>query len=127
MAAMSAADGVVLAMPMSPVMRQRAPEAMARAATSAPTSRASSVSVRDMAGPTDRSAVPRATLRCSTPGSGGESLRSNGDATPTSTTTTSAPTWRASTLTAAPPARKLATIWAVTSWGHGETPAACTP
>ena len=33
-----------------------------------------------------------------------------------------APVWRASTLMAAPPARKLATIWAVTSCGHGVTP-----
>ena len=48
-------------------------------------------------------------------------------ATPTSTTRTAAPTWRASTLIAAPPAAKLATICAVTSWGHGVTPDATTP
>ena len=40
-----------------------------------------------------------------------------GPATPTSTTTTVAPTSAASTLIAAPPATKLATIWAVTSDG----------
>ena len=50
-----------------------------------------------------------------------------GWATPTSTTTTDAPTWRASTLMAAPPAQKLATIWAVTSDGQGVTPASTTP
>ena len=38
-----------------------------------------------------------------------------------------APTWRARTLMAAPPAQKLATICAVTSWGHGVTPSATTP
>ena len=58
-AAMSAAEAVVLPMPMSPVMRHRAPSATARsAATSAPTSSASSASVRVMAGPWERSAVP---------------------------------------------------------------------
>ena len=51
----------------------------------------------------------------------------NADATPTSTTTTSAPACRARTLMAAPPARKLPIICAVTSCGHGETPWACTP
>ena len=44
-----------------------------------------------------------------------------------STTSTSAPACRASTLTAAPPARKFAIIEAVTSCGHGVTPCACTP
>ena len=44
-----------------------------------------------------------------------------------STTNTSAPTCRASTLTAAPPARKFAIIEAVTSCGQGVTPCACTP
>ena len=48
-------------------------------------------------------------------------------ATPTSTTITRAPVWRASTLIAAPPARKFWTIWAVTSCGHGVTPSASTP
>jgi hypothetical protein len=40
---------------------------------------------------------------------------------------TSAPAWAANALTTAPPARKLATIWAVTSCGQGLTPWACTP
>ena len=38
-------------------------------------------------------------------------------ATPASTTTTSAPAWAANALTTAPPARKFATICAVTSAG----------
>ena len=50
-----------------------------------------------------------------------------GVATPTSITVTDAPTWRANAFTTAPPARKFATIWAVTSCGHGLTPWACTP
>ena len=44
-----------------------------------------------------------------------------------STTTTSAAAWAASTLTAAPPARKFSTIAVVTSCGHGVTPLATTP
>lgn len=48
-------------------------------------------------------------------------------ATPTSTTQTSAPTWAAKALQTAPPPRKFATIWAVTSCGQAVTPWACTP
>ena len=44
-----------------------------------------------------------------------------------STTRTLAPAASASTLIAAPPASKLATIWAVTSGGNADTPAAVTP
>jgi hypothetical protein len=119
---MTAADAVVLPMPMSPVTRQRAPPATASAATAAPTSRAWRASSTDIAGPHRRLAVPGRTLRWSNPGAGGRS-----EATPTSTTTTSAPAWRASTFTAAPPAQKAATIWAVTSWGQGVTPSTSTP
>ena len=68
------------------------------------------------------SAVPRRTLRGSSPGAAGRSA-----ATPTSTTQTSAPAWAAIALTTAVDARKFATIWAVTSCGHGVTPWACTP
>ncbi len=119
---MTAADGVVLPMPMSPVTRQRAPKATSSAATAAPASRAARVSARVMAGPTARSPVPRRTLACRRPGAGASSA-----STPTSTTVTDAPTESASTLMAAPPPRKLATIWAVTSFGHGVTPWANTP
>jgi hypothetical protein len=121
-AAMSAAAGVVLPMPISPVTRQRAPSSTSIAATSAPVSRAVAVCSIVMAGPPVRSAVPGATLRSSSPG-----WSSSGVATPTSTTSTRAPCWRASTLIAAPPAQKLATICAVTSCGHGVTPRATTP
>src|SRR6201987_270809 len=75
-----------------------------------------------LAGPWVKSAVPGAILRGSSPGTASRSA-----ATPTSTTVTSAPAWAANALTTAPPARKLATIWAVTSCGHGVTPWACTP
>ena len=77
---------------------------------------------RLIAGPAVKSAVPRPILRGSRPGTGSRSA-----ATPMSTTVTSAPAWAANALITAPPARKLATIWAVTSCGHGLTPWACTP
>ena len=75
-----------------------------------------------MAGPMVMSAVPGRILRGSSPGAAGRSA-----ATPTSTTQTSAPAWVAIAFTTAPEARKLVTIWAVTSCGHGVTPWACTP
>ena len=68
------------------------------------------------------SAVPAATLRAISPGAGGTL-----PATPMSTTVTSAPTCRPKALITAPPVRKLPTIWAVTSCGHGDTPCAWTP
>ncbi len=55
--------------------------------------------------------VPGATLRATNP------APSTGVATPTSTTTTRAFAARASTLIAAPPCRKLATICGVTAAG----------
>ena len=79
-----------------------------------------------MAGATARLAVPAATLRGHRPEAASQP-DGRGVATPTSTTTTVAPAWRASTLMAAPPVTKLATIWAVTSWGHDVTPSATTP
>ena len=120
---MTAAAAVVLPMPISPVTRARAPPSTSRAATSAPTSSACRHSSTDIAGSTVLSAVPARTRRRRTP------ARSSGSgvATPTSTTSTVAPIWRARTFTAAPPAAKLATIWAVTSRGHGVTPRATTP
>src|SRR5579875_873643 len=121
-AATRAAAGVVLPMPMSPVNRHCAPSAARSAATWAPTSSALRASPSDMAGSRAMLPVPRRTFACRRPGAAGRS-----PATPTSTTRTRAPTWRARTFTAAPPAQKLATICAVTSAGHGDTPSANTP
>src|SRR6266851_384007 len=120
--ATSAADAVVLAMPMSPVSRQRLPAATRSRAISMPTSTALAASSRLMAGPVVMSAVPARTLRDSSPGPGGRSV-----ATPTSTTQTPAPVCAAMALTTAPEAMKFATICAVTSCGQGVTPWAWTP
>ncbi|MCY1381244.1 hypothetical protein D9M69_691270 [compost metagenome] len=65
-----------------------------------------------MAGPAEASAVPAAMRRDTRPGRGWKSRR-----TPQSTTVSARPCWRASTLTAAPPARKFSTICQVTSLG----------
>ena len=75
-----------------------------------------------IAGRTDASEVPPslpATLRTSKPGrnvSVGRPCRKS-CLTPQSTTVSWMPCWRASTLTAAPPARKFSTICQVTSLG----------
>ncbi len=71
-----------------------------------------------MAGPVDASCVPAATLRtssCGWPGAAERGAKSR--ATPQSTTVRARPCWRASTFTAAPPARKFSTICQVTSLG----------
>jgi hypothetical protein len=65
-----------------------------------------------MAGSVEQSAVPWPTLRICSPGRGAKSC-----ATPQSTTVMPMPCWRASTVTAAPPARKFSTICQVTSLG----------
>ncbi len=119
---MSAADAVVFAMPISPVSSALLPAATRSRAVSMPTSMACLASSRVIAGPAVMSDVPARILRGSRPGVAGRSV-----ATPTSTTQTSAPTWLAKALQTAPPPRKLATIWAVTSCGQGVTPWACTP
>ncbi len=118
----------MLAMPMSPVIRALLPAATRSRAVSMPTSRALRASSRVIAGPWVMSSVPGLTLRGSRPvvrpcwiASG------SSEATPTSTTQTSVPICLAKALTTAPPARKLPTIWAVTSCGQGVTPWACTP
>src|SRR5260370_16286684 len=121
-AQISAADAVVLAMPMSPVTRHRLPAATRSLAISAPVTTAVTAWSRVIAGPAVKSAVPRPILRGSSPGTGSRSA-----ATPTSTTMTSPPAWAPKALTPAPPARQLATISAVTSCGQGQTPRACTP
>lgn len=112
--AIRAAEAVVLAMPISPVRSALLPAATRSRAVSMPTSMACLASSRVIAGPVVMSDVPARILRGSSPGVAGRSL-----ATPTSTTQTSAPTWVAKALQTAPPPRKLATIWAVTSWGQG--------
>lgn len=117
-----AAEAVVLAMPISPVSRPLLPAATRSRAVSMPTSMAARTSSRVSAGPVVKSAVPARTLRGRRPGVAGSSM-----ATPTSTTHTSAPTWAANALQTAPPPRKLATIWPVTSCGQAVTPWACTP
>ncbi len=119
---MRAADAVVFAMPISPVSRALLPAATRSRAVSMPTSMACLASSRVIAGPAVMSDVPARILRGSSPGVAGRSAE-----TPTSTTQTSAPTWAAKALHTAPPPRKFATIWAVTSCGHGVTPWACTP
>jgi hypothetical protein len=65
-----------------------------------------------MAGCTALLAVPGAILACTRPGTSPKSWL-----TPASTTCTARPWSRASTLTAAPPARKFMTICQVTSCG----------
>src|SRR2546421_76076 len=121
-AAIRAAAGVVLAMPMSPATRIRAPSSTSRPAVAMPASTADSASSRVSAGSTLRSPVPGRILASTSPGAVG-----SGAATAMSTTVTEAPFCRAKALTTAPPARKLSIIWAVTSCGHGVTPCACTP
>ena len=70
-----------------------------------------------MAGPWLQSAVPGATLHTRSASRGAKSC-----ATPQSTTVSAMPCCFASTLTAAPPARKFSTICQVTSCGKAETP-----
>src|SRR3990170_154582 len=67
-----------------------------------PTSMAARASSRVMAGPLAMLRVPGPILRLTSPG-----CAASGTATPKSATTTGAPTWRASTLTAAPPGQLL--------------------
>src|SRR5437763_4163646 len=98
------------------------PASRASRASRAPVSIALTAWPRVIAGPRARLAVPGAIGHETSPGAGGV-----GFATPKSATTTRAPAWRASTLTAAPPPRKFSTICAVTIWGYALTPSATTP
>ncbi len=120
-AASRALLAVVLAMPISPTIRQQQPAAWLRAAARMPTSMARWASARLMASSRAKLAVPGRTLSWTTPSP------STVPFTPTSTTSSRAPIWRAKTLMAAPPAAKLATICAVTSWGKADTPSSATP
>ena len=102
-AAMRAADAVVLAMPMSPVTSRSAPARHQRQRPRAmPASMAASACVPAHRRPLVMSAVPWATLCRNRPGASGRSV-----ATPTSTTVTLAPIWRARALTTAPPASEV--------------------
>ena len=89
-----------------------------------PTSTAATASSRVIAGPTVRSrragAGPCVEQRSGAPGEG----RGHADVDDHDV---GADLRGRSALTTAPPARKFATIWAVTSCGHGVTPWACTP
>ena len=87
-----------------------------------PVSIAATHSASDIAGSCSASAVPQPILREIRPGRGANSCL-----TPASTTDSASPCWRASTLTAAPPARKFSTICQVTSLGKAETPRAARP
>ena len=120
-AAMRQAAGVELAMPMSPVTSRSAPPAMRSPAAAAPASTAAAASARLMAGPSARSAVPGRTRARRKRGWSGRS-----DATPTSRTSTSAPTVAAMALTAAVPEQKPAIMAAVTR-GQGDTPGRAPP
>jgi len=111
-AANSAEEGVVLPIPISPVPIRVAPSPAASRARPMPISTARRASSGDMAGPKAMFAVPGRTFRGISP-----SRFPRGAATPMSTTRTSAPAQRARTLTAAPPATMLRTIWPVTSPG----------
>ncbi len=82
-----------------------------------------------MAGPVDWRLACRAPP-CAPAGWGWPGAASRGAmsrATPQSTTVSARPCWRASTLTAAPPARKFSTICQVTSLGKADTPRAARP
>ena len=114
-AAHMALAAVVLPMPISPMPSNVTPFATNSVATRMPMLTAAAICARVMAGPSARFAVPaasRSRRMTAAPGVSG-----SGDFTPMSTTITSAPTWRASTLMAAPPAAKLSSIWPVTSAG----------
>ncbi len=117
----SAAAEVVLPMPMSPSATTLAPASTSSAASEAPRSSASDAVSRLIAGPSAAFAVPSPSRRLRTAGC------SNGSTTPASTTSSSAPSERASTQIAAPPDAKFASIWRVTSCGYALTPSAATP
>ena len=111
-AAVIAADAVVLPMPISPVAMRSAPAAAVSAAKLIPASRHCPACSRDIAGPALMSSVPGPILMERSSGCGG-----SGAATPASTMTCRIPKRRHITLIAAPPDRKLSTIWAVTACG----------
>jgi len=117
-----AAADVLLAIPISPPMNSWAPFPCARSTASAPPCSAISRARGSIASLHLRLAVPLPALAETTPGKPVCS-----DAVPQSMISSTAPSSRARTLTAAPPATKLATICTVTAWGKAETPSSATP
>ena len=112
-AAVTALAAVVLPMPMSPVAIRSAPASAASAARLMPASRQLRACSRDIAGPRLMSPVPRPARTERRSGWSGNSSA----AMPASATIWRTPSMRDMTLTAAPPARKLRTICAVTACG----------
>ena len=113
MAAVTALAAVVLPMPRSPVAIRSAPAAAASAASAAPAATQCCACSRVIAGPRLRSAVPCPARTERSSGWRGSSP----PASPASTAMRRTPSRRAMTLTAAPPARTLRTICAVTACG----------
>ncbi len=123
-AASTAVEGVVLAMPMSPVPN-RSVSSASDWATSMPASMAATACSRVMAGPRAMLAVPGPTLFETILPAATSGPKSA--ATPMSTTTTRAPASRPRALIPAMPAAKPWTICPVTSCGYLLTPSAATP
>ena len=121
-AAIKVVAGVVFPMPMSPAIRMSAPESTSSSAIRRPASSAAATSSSVSASSTAILPLLRRTLCAPIDGESGSEA-----STATSMTRTVAPATSARTLIAAPPASKLATIWAVTSAGYADTPAAVTP
>ncbi len=113
--AISTAAGVVLPMPMSPATSTSAPASTSSSAMARPATIASSHCSRVSASSRSIDPEDRRTLCWLT--AAGVSA-----STAMSTTRTVAPATCASTFTAAPPVRKLATICPVTSLGYADTP-----
>ncbi|OAA28320.1 hypothetical protein UG55_1006295 [Frankia sp. EI5c] len=125
----TAAAAVVFPMPISPGTIRSVPASISSSAISRPTANARSTSAGVSASTWSIRPLARRTryrsgaaVPSTPPGAVG-----TGVSTETSTTRTDAPTWRASALTAAPPAAKFATICAVTSAGKADTPVAAMP
>ena len=117
----TAAEVLVLPMPISPMPRAVMPSALAAAACSMPAARAESAWARVMASSTAMSPVPRRTLRGRMPTSG------TSPSMPTSTTATSSP--KAAAMADMPVFRRVMLIacCSVTDRGAQDTPSSTTP
>ena len=113
---------VVFPIPMSPAINRSAPASTSSSAICLPASTAARTSSAVSGSSTARLRLLLRTLCAPIAGVSGSS-----QSTAMSTTRTPAPATPASTLTAAPPASKFATICAVTSGGYADTPDAVTP
>lgn len=126
-AATSAVAGVVLPMPMSPLMSNCAPAAISSRATAAPAASAARVCSGVSASSRWIAPLPRRTL-CSISAARVDSARSvKSSSTPRSSTRTLTPWAPASALTPACPARNVRTIAPVIAGGNAETPCWATP